>query len=45
VDYYNAFVDRVLQGDTSVSTAGLFTDGNFTFDANRWQDGDIPTLE
>lgn len=44
--FYAAFVNRFLRGDESVSTAGLFdSDANFTFDANRWQDGDVPTLE
>lgn len=43
--YYDSFVDRFLNDNESVSTAGLFTDGNFTFDADRWQDGTIPTLE
>jgi hypothetical protein len=43
IDYYNAFVNRFLKGMTSVSTANLFTD-SFTFDANKWQDGPIPTL-
>lgn len=42
--YYDTFVNRFLRGDESVSTAGLFTDGNFTFDANRWQDGPIAPL-
>jgi hypothetical protein len=42
--YYDTFVDRFLRGDESVSTAGLFTDGNFTFDANRWQDGALEAL-
>jgi hypothetical protein len=44
IDYYNAFTDRFLRGDTSVGTAGMFTD-SFTFDAAKWLDGDIPTLE
>jgi len=45
MDYYNAFVDRFLRGDASVSTAGLFdTDANFAFDANRWQDGEVPVI-
>jgi len=43
--YYDTMVNRFLRGDESVSTAGLFTDGNFTFDANRWQDAPIPTLQ
>ncbi|WP_437820381.1 glucuronyl esterase domain-containing protein [Sorangium sp. So ce1078] len=42
-EYYNAFVDRFLKGE-SVSTADLFTD-SFAFDAAKWQDGDIPTLD
>jgi hypothetical protein len=42
--YYDTFVDRFLRGDESVSTAGLFTDGNFAFDANRWQDGALEAL-
>lgn len=34
------------RGDEFVSTAGLFdSDANFTFDANRWQDGEVPTLQ
>jgi hypothetical protein len=44
-DYFGAFVDRFLRGNEAVSTAGLFdSDAAFTFDANRWQDGDVPTL-
>jgi hypothetical protein len=43
--YYDAMVNRFLKDQENVSTAGLFTDGNFTFDANRWQDGPIPTLQ
>jgi hypothetical protein len=44
--FYGAFVDRFLRGDEAVSTAGLFdSDANFAFDANRWQDGDVPTLQ
>jgi len=43
--YYNSFVDRFLRGNETVSTAGLFTDTNFTFDAERWQDGDVPVLQ
>ncbi|WP_437492867.1 hypothetical protein WME75_19095 [Sorangium sp. So ce1014] len=42
-EYYSAFVNRFLKGE-SVSTADLFTD-SFTFDAAKWQDGDIPTLD
>ncbi|MGK3990301.1 hypothetical protein WME99_45070 [Sorangium sp. So ce136] len=41
--YYDAFVDRFLKGQ-DVETADLFTD-SFTFDAAKWQDGDIPTLD
>jgi hypothetical protein len=43
VDYWNKLVDRFLKGQ-SVSTADLFTE-SFTFDAARWQDGNIPTLD
>ncbi|WP_437914737.1 hypothetical protein WME73_03655 [Sorangium sp. So ce302] len=42
VEYWNKLVDRFLKGQ-SVSTADLFTE-SFTFDAAKWQDGDIPTL-
>lgn len=42
VEYYNAFVDRFLNGK-SVSTADKFTD-SFTFDKAKWQDGDVPVL-
>jgi hypothetical protein len=45
-DYFAAFVDRFLRGDAAVSTAGLFdSDANFSFDVNRWQDGEVPTLQ
>jgi (4-O-methyl)-D-glucuronate---lignin esterase len=43
--YYDAFVNHFLKGQDDVSTAGMFTDANFAFDANRWQDGPIPTLQ
>ncbi|WP_438043884.1 glucuronyl esterase domain-containing protein [Sorangium sp. So ce128] len=42
-EYYSAFVNRFLKGE-SVSTEDLFTD-SFTFDAGKWQDGEIPTLD
>ncbi|WP_438026594.1 glucuronyl esterase domain-containing protein [Sorangium sp. So ce233] len=41
-EYYDKFVNRFLKGQ-SVSTDDLFTE-SFTFDASRWQDGEIPTL-
>ncbi len=40
---YNAFVDRFIKGDESVSTAGMFTE-SFMFDAAKWQDGDLPAM-
>lgn len=38
---FNAFVEKYLHGDDSVSTAGMFTE-SFQFDAARWQGGDVP---
>lgn len=41
---YNAYVEKYMQGDASVSTAGMFTEGKFTFDQAEWQDGDLPPI-
>lgn len=40
---HTAFVSKFLKGDTSVSTAGMFTE-SFDFDAARWQDGELAPL-
>lgn len=40
---HTAFVSKFLKGDTSVSTAGMFTE-SFDFDATRWQDGELTPL-
>jgi len=42
-EYMAAFVNRFLLGDANVSTADMFTE-SFTFDAERWQDGEVPAL-
>jgi len=39
----NAFIQKYLLGMSSVSTAGMF-DEKFTFDATRWQDGDLMSI-
>lgn len=37
---YNAFVKHyILPADGTTPTAGLFTEGKFTFDTAKWQDG------
>jgi len=40
---YDAFVQKYLFDDASVSTADRF-DEKFTFDAAKWQDGDLPPI-
>jgi hypothetical protein len=39
----NAFIERFLL-NKETSTEGMFND-SFTFDAGKWQDGDVPDLE
>jgi hypothetical protein len=41
----DAFVRRFLVGDVAASTAIMKTDGEFTYDAAKWQDWAVPTLE
>ncbi len=41
---YNAFVKKYMLGDSSVSTTGMFTEGKFTFDKAKWQDGDLTPI-
>jgi hypothetical protein len=41
---YDAFIAKYLKGDGSVSTAGMFSEGNFTFDAAKWQDGELTPI-
>jgi len=41
---YNAFLKKYIMGDSSVSTAGMFTEGKFTFDKAKWQDGDLTAI-
>jgi hypothetical protein len=42
---YNAFLKKyILPADSSVSTTGLFTEGKFTFDATKWQDGALTPI-
>lgn len=41
---YTEFVDFFLKDDTAADTSGKFNDEFYTFDADLWQDGDVPTL-
>jgi hypothetical protein len=38
---YDAFVQRFIRRDDSVSTAGMFTE-SFDFAADTWHDGQLP---
>jgi hypothetical protein len=42
-DLYDAYVQKHLFGDDSISTEGMFTE-SFDFDADTWQDGELPLL-
>ncbi len=42
---YNAFVKHyILPADGTTATAGMFTEGKFTFDKAKWQDGDLTPI-
>jgi hypothetical protein len=43
---YNAFVKKyITPADSSVSTTGMFTEGKFTFDSAKWQDGTLAAVQ
>lgn len=41
---YDAFVKKYLFDDASANTTGRFSEGKFTYDAAKWQDGELTPI-